>query len=315
MKKFFNLIPLPIAGLMLALASTGNLVANYSPIYKNIFGAISAIIFICLVLKFFINPKSVIDDLKNPVIASVTPTFSMGVIILSTYIKPYSYKCAFMFWILGIIIHFVLMLYFTIKFIFKFDIKKVFPSYFIVYVGIVVVSLTAPNFNALTFGRTVFWFGFICYLILLPIVLYRVLVIKQLPKPTLPLITIFAAPASLCLAGYINSFEAKNSIIIGILLALSLITLITVIILLPKFLKIEFYPSYSAFTFPLVISAIALKASNKFLGSINMKSSLLNYISKASEYIAIIIVLYVLIRYVHFIYAKLKTKTNLTINS
>jgi len=39
--------------------------------------------------------------------------------------------------------------------------KKVFASYFIVYVGIVVASITAPVFGKQSLGEIIFWFGFI----------------------------------------------------------------------------------------------------------------------------------------------------------
>lgn len=59
-------------------------------------------------------------------------------------------------------------------------------------------------------GKAAFWFGFVTYLILLPIVIYRVLKVKGMPEQTLPTIAIFAAPASLLLAGYMKSFQAKT---------------------------------------------------------------------------------------------------------
>lgn len=66
------------------------------------------------------------------------------------------------------------------KFILNFNIQKVFPSYFVVYVGIAIFSVIAPVFNATWLGQIFFWFGFIAYLILLPIIIYRVLAIKTI---------------------------------------------------------------------------------------------------------------------------------------
>lgn len=303
MKNLIKRVPVPMAGLMLALASAGNLVASYGTIYKNIFGVISAALLVLLILKITADSKAVLEDLKNPVIASVSPTFSMGLMILSTYLKPYSASAAFIIWIAAILIHCMLMVYFTRKFILNFDIKKIFPSYFVVYVGIVVASVTAPAFNVQTFGRIVFWFGFTAYLILLPVVLYRILKIKSIPEPALPTVTIFAAPASLCLAGYMNSFGEKNMLLVWLLTAMSLIMLLGVLIYMPKLLKLKFYPSYSAFTFPCVISAIAVKTVNAFLIKTQQGVTLLQYVVKFEELLAVSIVLYVLIKYTQFLLA------------
>lgn len=307
MKRIVKQLPVPIVGLMLALAATGNLVLSYGNIYRNIFGILSAIILILMLLKIIIYPKEVRESLDNPVVYSVFPTFSMGIMLLSTYIKDFSYSLAFSMWIIGLILHIVLIFSFTRKYIFNFNIKRVFPSWFIVYVGIVVASVTSPVFNMMKIGQVIFWFGFISYLILLPIILKRVLKIGEIPKPALPTIVIFSAPASLCLAGYMNSFQNKNMIIVWFLVALSQLTLLCILFQLPKLLKLRFYPSYSAFTFPLVISAISIKLTNGFLANIGKPIPILKYIIKFEELISVIMVLYVLFKYVKFMSNKTET--------
>ena len=309
MEKIIKKLPLPICGLMLGLAALGNLFLSYGNIYRNILGILSAIILVLLIIKIVSYPKAVAEDLKNPVIASVFPTFSMGIMILSTYIKPYAPSFALILWVLGLTIHILLIAFFTTKFILNFDMKKVFPSYFIVYVGIVVGSISAPAFNLSNIGQYLFWFGFVSYIILLPIVLFRVFCTKGIPEPALPTIAIFTAPASLCLAGYMASFKDKNMVIVWFLLGLCLIMLLGVLLYLPKLLKLKFYPSYSAFTFPFVISGIALKQTNKFLIDSGNPISSLNYLVKFSEVLALVLVIYVLIKYTIFLFASNVTKS------
>lgn len=304
MSKVIKKTPVPIAGLALALAATGNLVLSYGAIYRNIFGTISALLMILLTAKIFMDPKGTLESLKNPVVASVCPTFTMCLMLISNYIKPSLPNIAFGLWILGLILHCLLIIWFTMKFIFNFDIKKVFPSYFIVYVGIVVGSITAPAYNLIAVGKGLFWFGLIAYLCLLPIVIYRVFIIKTIPEPALPTITIFAAPASLCLAGYIGSFQEKNIAMIWFLGVLSLVMFLAVLLYLPKMLKSKFYPSFSAFTFPLVISGIAMKQTNGFLLKIEKPMAFLKYIIKFQEVLAVLIVLYALIKYFQFLFVK-----------
>lgn len=291
-------IPLPIAGVMLAMAATGNLIQTYSPELRLVFGAISAIIGILLIIKFIMYPKLLSEDLKNPVVASVAPTFSMAVILLAAYVKPYANTVGLTIWFIGFILHCALILLFTFRFILKFDIKKMFPSLFIVYVGLVVASITAPAFSMNTLGQAVFLFGFICYLILLAIVSYRVIKVKEIPEPAQPLIIIFAAPASLCLAGYLSSFDSKSIAIVYFLAILSIAMYVFALTQLPRLLKLKFYPSYSAFTFPMVISAIAMKMTDGFLTKSGNGIAFLKYIVIAQTAIAVVMVLYVLIRYI-----------------
>lgn len=297
-------IPVPIAGLMLALATTGNLLLSYGSIYRNIFGVISAIVLILLMLKICLDFRSILKDLENPIIASTIPTFTMGIMVLTTYIKSYAPSVSKGIWIAAIVLHCFFIIYFTIKYILKFNITKVFPSYFIVYVGIAVVSITAPAYKALSFGKVIFWFGLISYLILLPIVSYRIFHVRKIQEPALPTIIIMAAPPSLCLAGYISSFQEKSIIMICFLAVLSLIMFILALLYIPKILRGKFYPSYAALTFPLAITGVAMKQTNLFLIKSNNCIGMLKYLVKFQELVAVLIVIYVLIKYVKFIFVK-----------
>lgn len=296
MKFFLKKIHMPIVGLMLAFAALGNLVQSYGNVYRNIMGAISAILFIIATAKFAYDFQGLKNELNNPIAASVFPTYSMGIMLLATYVKSYNSNVAYAVWIIGIIIHIALIIRFSMKFVRKFNIKQVLPSWFIVYVGIGVVAVTGKAFNQ-TVGQYAFWFAVVSYLILIFVVGKRVFVVKEIPEPALPTLVIFSAPGSLCLAGYLNSFDQRNFFIFWFLLVLSQGFYIFALIKLIGLLKLKFYPSYSGFTFPLVISALALKLSNGFLINQGVKITVLPIFIKVEEIIAVIIVFYVLRRY------------------
>ena len=294
--KILEKTPIPIAGLMLGLAGLGNLINSYGSQYRYSAGIVALLIAFLLIGRFIIDHSNFIKDLENPVVASVAPAFSMGIIILASYLIKFSYPTAVVIWYGGIILHSLFIILFSSRFILNFNIKKVFPSYFIVYVGIVVASVTAPAFNNFQLGQWIFWFGFGSYMILLPIVSYRVFWVKEIKEAVLPTITIFTAPAGLCLAGYMSSFPEKNLLIVGGLIFLTLLMVTGVIIYLPKMISDRFYPSFSAFTFPFVITAIGLKLSIKFLSG-TFNSAVLNYFSKGIELLSICLVLFVLAKY------------------
>ena len=61
---------------------------------------------------------------------------------------------------------------------------KVFASYFIVYVGIVVASVTAPAYEkAASIGTAAFWFGFVTLILLLILITYRYVNSKKYQIP------------------------------------------------------------------------------------------------------------------------------------
>ncbi|WP_424356272.1 TDT family transporter [Methanobacterium sp. MBAC-LM] len=309
MKDLLNKISVPIYGLMLGLAEAGNLVSSQEITLKIIFGAISALILALILIKIASNPKHLKADLNNPAVAGVASTFPMGIIVLSTYINSFFPSAAYAMWVAGILMQFVIIILFTKKFIFNFDINKVFPCYFVVYVGIAVGSIVAPIFNAADMGRVLFWFGFISYLILLPIMLYRVFIVKSFPEPAIPTLTIFAAPSSICLAGYLSSFNVIDMDLFWGLVISAIVMFFAVLLYMPKMLKLKFYPSYSAFGFPLVISAIAMQYANGFLANINLEIPLLQYVGYFEELLAVLFVVYVLVHYVNFLFGDYRNKT------
>ncbi len=300
---YIKKLPLPLAAVILACAAIGNLLATYTDTAKNIFGAVAAALFLLLTIKIIICWKAVIEELKNPVIASVIPTYSMAMMILAGYLKPLSATAGLILWWAGIILHVGLIVFYTKNFIFGFNIKKIFPSTFVVYVGIAAASITAPAFELAKVGQGIFWFAFVSLIVLLFVISYRVFIVKGIPEPAKPTAVIFAAPAALTLAAYLNSFAEKNIYMVYFLAVLTAVLYIVGLVYLVKCLSLKFYPSYAAYTFPMVISAIALKGTNGFLVNAGKGISWLQYVVKFQEAIALVAVVYVIVRFAMFIFA------------
>ncbi|MDR2025895.1 MAG: TDT family transporter [Hungatella sp.] len=297
-------VPIPMAGLSLGFAALGNLLQSYSETIRLVCGAISvvlAILFLCKCIFHFDMAK---EDMKNPVMASVSGTFSMAVILLSAYAKPFIGDGAVYIWYLGIALHVLLMVYFTARFLYKLNMKTVFASYYIVYVGIVTASVTAPAFGRTALGLGIFWFGLVCCLILLVLVTARYVKYREIAEPARPLFCIYTAPVSLCLAGYLQSAETKSVTMVILLMVLAGVLYVTVLVYLPRFLALPFYPSYAAFTFPVVISAIAMKMSTGFLAKMGYAVGILPVIVLAETVIAVCLVVYVFIRYMKFFFSR-----------
>lgn len=294
-------IPLPISGLMLALAALGNLVQSYSEIARYVFGIISGILFIVLTIKVVLGFNLFKEEMKNPIIASVMPTYSMTGMLLAGYLKPFIGNAANIFWYLMVLVHIIFIIYFTIKFVFNFKLENMYPSWVIVYVGIVVASVTGKAFNQ-EIGKYAFYFGLVSYFVLLILNIARLTKI-ELKEPAKPIFAILAAPGSLCLAGYMNIIDNKNMIFTLFLLILSQLIYIKVLFKMFSLLKLKFYPSYSSFTFPLVITGLAFKLTVGYLGMNGIKYSILNYLVTIEVIIATVMVLYVLFRYIKFLIA------------
>jgi exfoliative toxin A/B len=295
LRKVAKSTPIPLAGLMLGLASTGNMVSDY----RWFFGSFAVAILVLLVIKIIYDTKTIREELKNPAVVGIACTFPMGLAVMSTYLRPYYYDLAFVIWVTMMLIHLILMVYFTKAFIFKFDVRKALPSYFVVYVGFSVNAFIAPLYGMVFLGQVLFWFGFIAFLALLPPLLYRILIVKSLSEPLIPTIVIFASPASVCLFAYLRAYPDPESWMVYFLLGISLVLYVAILAILPRVLRLKFYPSYSSLTFPLVISAIATTATYQYLSEGSNDYPGLMYLSYFEIALAVIVVVYVLLRYMH----------------
>ena len=231
MKTLFRQVPLPICGLILGIASLGNLFKALGlNVVANGFGIIASVLMLLVLCKIVTDFKHTIMDIKDPII-------------------------------------------------------------FIVQLG-----------------TPVLWLSLLLYAVLLPIVCVRLLR-RELPfEATLPLLTIMAAPASLCLTGYLSmtSHPSWGFSLFMLILAQTLYwgTLAKIV----KYVRLSFYPSFAAFTFPLVISATALNLFNKTFVLTNNLNQILNGLVYVELVIATSMVLFVLVRYVAFLTKKFQVQ-------
>ena len=291
-------IPIPICGLILAFLSLGNLLNDTHTLLKVACGIIGIALLILILSKLVLYPKKIKEDFKNPIIASNSGTFSMSLMILSTYISPFMPSIAYGIWILGVALHILLIVYFTHHFIIRnFNISTVYPSYWIVFVGITMGAITAHAHNLDEIGFIFFLVGFIGMIFTFPLVIYRYINYKDIPNANKPLICIFTAVLSILIVGYLNSY---NDISIEFLMIMYIFACIFYIFALTKLIEyrnLEFYPSFAAFTFPFVISGLATKGAISKIGS----NIILNSVLSIETVMATAIVLYVLIRYMKFL--------------
>ena len=289
-------LPIPISGLILAILSLGNLLQPYNPNFRLICAIAGVIFIVMLVFKVFFYPADVKADLSNPIILSNSGTFSMAFMILSTYLNAFNGTLALSVWILGVALHILLIICFTYRYIIRnFNINGVYPSYWIVYIGITMGAITAHVHGMNEIGWMFFVFGFMAMIVTLPLVIYRYLKYPNQPDQNKPLICIFTAIFSILIVGYTNSLDISPEFLIG-LYTIAFVFFLFALIKVIEYRNLEFYPSFSAFTFPFVITAIASKEV-----SLIFNSPIFGVIIPIQTLIASILVIYVLCRYLKFL--------------
>lgn len=313
MRDVIKKVPIPTAGVALGLAALGNLLQPLTEILHLACGAIALLLVAMLIVKIVLFPQLIRDDLHNSILASVSGTVFMVLMQLATYLAPFAYYPAFALWAAAVIAHMGLIAWFSKRFLTQFKLHEVFPTYFICYVGIIVASVTSPVFGMQPVGLILFWFGFSCYLVLLGLVTYRYAK-HEIPEAARPLFCVYAAPMSLSLVGYLTVTSQPNVWLVAAMAVLAQALFFLVVANLPKLLRLKFYPSYAAMTFPFVITATALGQATAFFraggATLPLAFDVVFYLETA---LATIMVLYVLGHFLHFFFRRIEQPNNATV--
>jgi len=308
-------LPTPMAGLALAIASLGWAWDSMLPSIDGrgqLIGAIvAAVLLMSLVVKFVTHPKIFKDELSHPVVGSVIPTFAMGLMVVSNSLGHYLPAQGRYLWLFAIMVHILFLGMFIFYRAIDFKLEHMVPSWFVPPIGIIVAAVSFPGNQYEWVANATLNFGMLCYLIMLPIMLYRLIFCAPISDAAKPTIAIMAAPASLSLAGYLTINSNPSIVIVSLLLSIAVLMTSVVYLAFFHLMRLPFSPGYAAFTFPMVIGATALiKAGHWLIQSFgeNQLTDLIGQAAKGELVISTAVVLYVAYRYLsHYRPMKLKS--------
>lgn len=313
-KKAMTLLPTPISGLALGLASLGlcweNLASRSDGRLQLLGASLAALLLLGLVGKFICNPRLLCKELAHPVIGSVIPTFAMALMLIARALWGYHALFAEILWLFAVTLHLSFLVSFLCHRLSDFELHHLLPSWFVPPVGIIVAAVSLPSARYQELANLLLHFGLGCYVLLLPLMLYRLIFAAPVPQTALPTVAILAAPASLSLAGYLAVTAEPELIVVVPLLSVALLMTAVVYLALFKLLRLPFSPGFAAYTFPLVISATALFASAQLLQQhpiLRVLGEKLWTLAQVELWIATAVVSYVACYYARFLRAQLQT--------
>lgn len=255
MKNIIKKMPLAISGTLLSVLSLGNLLNDkYVKIVTLIVGLI---IILLLLFKLVFYENIFVKELSNPIVLSTSGTFSMALMVLSTYVRNFSMLFSYMIWVLGVLLHVLLILYYTYYHIIEnFSIRKYYGSLWIVYIGLTMAAITGGILD-IEIAWIFFVFGFIVMIPTILLVSYRYIKYPVDEDANKPLICIYSAIFNILTVGYYYTFNPVNNVFITLLYVIGFVLYLFSLYKVIEYIKLPFYPSFSAFTFPFVISATA----------------------------------------------------------
>ena len=293
-------LPLAFSGCVLGLAGAGNLILDIFPLLSHIFSLSGLILWFYFLVSHLNNWHESKQELKKAPVLSGMATFPMAGMILSTYllrVLPMSLSItAQILWWFAFLLDVGLIIYFTINYVQTKPRASATPTWTVLYVGIAVASLTYPVVGIVGIAYGAWIFGFILTLILYPLI-YKDLKIDPLPLPLLGQEGIYCAPFSLLLAALVRvgGPDLPSWILLVMILA-SQAFFFFVLSRLPRILKQGFQPSFSALTFPTIITATSLKMAQGIL-----QFPTLNLLVWIETIICLTILIYVLVEYVRYL--------------
>ncbi len=205
-------------------------------------------------IYFFDEVKS---DFSHPIKINFFSAFSISLILISISLYQYSPNIATVLWYIGTLVH-LFMTFYVVSFWIRhnFEITHSNPAWFIPIVGNILIPILGVEIVSREISIYFFSVGAFFWIILGTIIFYRVIFHHQLAQKFIPTLFIFIAPPAV---GFISYIKLTNSFdfFAQMLLSIALFFAILLFFMGKSFLKLKFFISWWAFTFPLDAIAIA----------------------------------------------------------
>lgn len=293
-------LPVPVLPTFVGALTLSNVFENLGfPWVRHITTWAATIILLIYIMKMVKYPKTVKGEYSKTVLSSLYAGFTMIMMILGAYYIQFNQVIGKGLWSLALFLHTIHLIIFTYRHVIKeFNWDTFVPSWFVSYNGIMVSVVTCGAMNEPVITKIVTYYGIAIYLLMLPLMVYRLKSIEIKP-PVYHTQAILLAPVSLCVVSYLTAIENPNIFLLGFLYIALLFTLAFIIYKIPQFFSMDFSPAYAGMTFPMAIGIVASTKMSAYLGNLGYQqmSEVVKQISGIQIYLTTTIIGYVLIRF------------------
>ena len=230
-----------------------------------------ALIFILLTIfysaKLILHFPAVRDEANNPVRLNFFPTFSISLLLLSTAFLEVNHDISMYLWVAGTTLQFIATVVILSLWVRQtsFELTHYNPAWFIPIVGNIIVPIAGVTHFSPELSWFFFSIGIVFWILLFAIFLYKIIFTRPLQEKMLPTFFILIAPPALGFISYVKLTGSIDSFA-KILYYLALFLAIFLFAQIRMFVKIRFYLSWWAYSFPLASLTVATSIMLKQTG-------------------------------------------------
>ncbi len=253
-------IVMGMSGLSIAYQKASQLF-HFTHVIPNVLAAVTSIIFVAIaityLLKFLKYPQQVKEEFNHPVRINFFAAISISLLLLSVMYHPINHQIFVALWWAGMLLQAYLTLY-TISFWINrnLEIQYSNPAWFIPIVGNVLVPVAGVEIVNRDFLMYFFAVGIFFWIILLTIILNRIIFHHVLAQKFMPTLFIFIAPPAVGTISYVK-LTGQFDLFASFLFNIGLFFTLLLLFMYKNFIKLEYFISWWAFTFPLTAMTIA----------------------------------------------------------
>ena len=288
MKDFLSRLPLPVTMLALAWVVLGNSFQGVVPFLSDLCMIVTILLLVMTLLKLILMPKTSFKALRTPVGLSMFSTSALSLIMIAVWMKGVFDKSNIYFWSTGVIIESVILVIFVVKYLLNFNLKSVFSTWYLVFSGIGMASITGSDFGMEVFGRAILKYIVVVSIILTPIIVYRYIRVS-LTSAAKPLIGVFAFPLGVIIPSYIAMGTSVSSNVLWTLLIAQQFIFFAVMIYMLYNILNGYYPSSSAYALATAMTIYSTSEFTRYMDSINKGIGYLQYLTYFEYVVAFLI--------------------------
>ena len=267
--SFFSMV-MGLSGLSIALQQADILLPGLHAIgtlVALVSAGVFAVLCVLYVGKVLRHPAAVREELTHPVKMSFGATFTVSLVLLSIAFHDLAGALSWWLWVLGSGLHLVFTLYVLNAWIYQthYEIHHISPAWFIPVVGNILVPVAGVAHGAMELSWFYFSIGLLFWIVLFTIIVYRMIFHNPLPDKLLPTLFILIAPPAVGFIAYARLTGGIDAFAHVLYYGALFLTLL-LFMQLPRFLRLSFYLSWWAYSFPLAAMTIATLIMGRHTG-------------------------------------------------